>query len=318
MKLLSIDVGIKNLAYCLFEKDVMQTGTTMQTDTMMQTGTTMQTDTMMQTGTTMQTGTDNIVLWGVINLCGSEPLCGLCKKKAKFVTNHEYFCPTHALKSVYHLPTKTISSKKIKNMKLAELHQIIIDYKIPLPPLTTKKEDILNTVKEFIDKQMLLPISQASANAMDLVQIGIAMRKAFDKEFVNHLSTIDQIIIENQISPIANRMKSLQGMIAQYFIMHDKTQIKFVSAANKLKGYIQSADGADKQSAAGPAGADIQSAAGADKSSYADRKKAGIRITTELLTHNSDWLTFFKTHKKKDDLADAFLQGKWYLKSYCI
>ena len=196
-------------------------------------------------------------------------------------------------------------------MKLADLHQVIIDYKIPLQPLTTKKEDILKTVIEFVDKQMLLPISKTSANEMDLVQIGIAMRKAFDKEFVNHLSTLDHIIIENQISPIANRMKSLQGMIAQYFIMHDKTQIKFVSAANKLKGYTQSTAGA-----AGTAGE--QSAAGADKSSYADRKKAGIRITTELLTHNTDWLTFFKTHKKKDDLADAFLQGKWYLISHCI
>ena len=287
MKLLSIDVGIKNLAYCLFEK-ATQT---------------------MQTVTTMQTDTDNIVLWGVINLCGSEPLCGVCKKKAKLVANNEYFCPTHALKSCYSLPSSSnFSLKKLKKMKLADLHQMIINYKIHINPLTTKKEDVLKTVIEFVDKQMLLPISKTSANEMDLVQIGIAMRKAFDKEFVNHLSTLDHIIIENQISPIANRMKSLQGMIAQYFIMQDKTQIKFVSAANKLKGYTQSA--------AGTAGE--QSAAGADKSSYADRKKAGIRITTELLTHNTDWLTFFKTHKKKDDLADAFLQGKWYLKSNCI
>lgn len=271
MKLLSIDVGIKNLAYCLFEKDTIQT-------------------------VTMQT--DNIVLWGVINLCGSEPLCGVCKKKAKFVTNNEYFCPTHALKSSYSLPsTSNFSIKKVKKMKLADLHQMIINYKIPVNPLTTKKEDVLKTVIEFVDKQMLLPISKTSANEMDLVQIGIAMRNAFDKEFVNHLSTLDRIIIENQISPIANRMKSLQGMIAQYFIMHDKTQIMFVSAANKLKGYTQSADGETS----------------ADKSSYADRKKAGIRITTELLTHNTDWLTFFKTHKKKDDLADCFLQGIWYI-----
>jgi len=289
MKLLSIDVGIKNLAYCLFET-VTQTETAMQTKT-----------------ATMQT--DNIILWGVINLCGSEPLCGVCKKKAKLVANNEYFCPTHALKSSYSLPSSSnFSLKKLKKMKLADLHQMIINYKIHINPLTTKKEDVLKTVIEFVDKQMLLPISKTSANEMDLVQIGIAMRKAFDKEFVNHLSTLDHIIIENQISPIANRMKSLQGMIAQYFIMHDKTQIKFVSAANKLKGYTQSA--------AGTAGE--QSAAGGDKISYADRKKAGIRITTELLTHNTDWLTFFKTHKKKDDLADAFLQGKWYLISHCI
>ena len=298
MKLLSIDVGIKNLAYCLFEKD------------------------------TMQTDTDNIVLWGVINLCGSEPLCGVCKKKAKFVANNEYFCPTHALKSAYSLPSSSnFSLKKLKKMKLADLHQMIINYKILVTPLTTKKEDILKTVIEFVDKQMLFPVSKTSANEMDLVQIGMAMRNAFDKEFVNHLSTLDRIIIENQISPIANRMKSLQGMIAQYFIMHDKTQIMFVSAANKLKGYTQSAADGETSAADGETSAadgetsaagGETSAAGGDKSSYADRKKAGIRITTELLTHNTDWLTFFKTHKKKDDLADAFLQGKWYLKSHCI
>ena len=34
---------------------------------------------------------------------------------------------------------------------------------------------------------------------------------------------IDTVIIENQISPIANRMKTLQGMIAQYFIMKEYT-----------------------------------------------------------------------------------------------
>ena len=151
MKLLSIDVGIKNLAYCLFE-------TVTQTETV-------------TTQTAMQK--DNIILWGVINLCGSEPICGVCNKKAKFVTNNEYFCPTHALKSSYSLPSSSnFSLKKVKKMKLADLHQMIINYKIPVNPLTTKKEDILKTVIEFVDKQMLLPISKTSANEMDLVQIG--------------------------------------------------------------------------------------------------------------------------------------------------
>ena len=157
---------------------------------------------------------------------------------------------------------------------------------------------------------MLQPVSQISANAFDLIQLGIAIRKAFDEEFKDHLSTIDCIIIENQISPIANRMKSLQGMLAQYFIMHDKTQIVFVSAANKLKGYSAASAVVEAQSETEEA-----NEAGADTSSYAARKKEGIRITLELLTANysADWLAYFKTHKKKDDLADAFLQGKWYI-----
>ena len=58
MKLLSIDVGIKNLAYCLFETSATALAK------------------------------DNILLWGVINLCGAEPNCGEnnCKKKAKIAS----------------------------------------------------------------------------------------------------------------------------------------------------------------------------------------------------------------------------------------
>ncbi len=292
MKLLSIDVGIKNLAYCLFD-----------------------------TTTTLNVAKDNILLWGVINLCGAEPNCGEnCKKKAKFAmlgnnkapANAMYFCPTHAKKSTFILPTNNLSLKKIKTMKLVDLHKVIKEYKIPLAPEATKKEDILKTVQGFMEKQMLQPVSQTSANALDLIQLGIAMRKAFDEEFKDHLSTIDCIIIENQISPIANRMKSLQGMLAQYFIMHDKTQIVFVSAANKLKGYS-----AAQVANANEAASEVESNAvdAADTSSYAARKKEGIRITLELLSANysADWLAYFKTHKKKDDLADAFLQGKWYI-----
>jgi len=301
MKLLSIDVGIKNLAYCLFETSA--------------------------TLVAQKVAKDNILLWGVINLCGAEPNCGEnnCKKKAKFAISYDkapanangsanangpanamkYFCPTHAKKSAYILPTNNLSLKKIKTMKLVDLHKVVKEYKICMAPEATKKEDILKTVVGFMEKQMLQPVSQTSANALDLIQLGIAMRKAFDEEFKDHLATIDCIIIENQISPIANRMKSLQGMLAQYFIMHDKTQIVFVSASNKLKGYAAAQSETEE----------ANEASSADTSSYAARKKEGIRITLELLSANysADWLAYFKTHKKKDDLADAFLQGKWYI-----
>ena len=149
-----------------------------------------------------------------------------------------------------------------------------------------------------MEAKMLNSVTGAKANDMDLIQIGIAMRKAFDQELKDHLSTLTHIVIENQISPIANRMKTLQGMIAQYFIMHEKTQIVFVSAANKLKGHGNEMDIAT------------------DTSTYASRKKEGINITLKLLTERSnEWLPHFTQHKKKDDLADAFLQGNWFLNS---
>ena len=43
-----------------------------------------------------------------------------------------------------------------------------------------------------------------------------------------------------------------------------------------------------------------------------------ININNLLLIDNinlQDWLSSFNKHKKKDDLADWFLQGRWYLKN---
>ena len=69
--------------------------------------------------------------------------------------------------------------------------------------------------------------------------------------------------------------------------------VEFISASNKLKG------------------CDIK-----DKSNYSDRKKLGIAKCLETISSNSNYfdkLDYFNAHKKKDDLADSFLQGLWFL-----
>ena len=106
---------------------------------------------------------------------------------------------------------------------------------------------------------------------------------------------LDCVIIENQIGPLALRMKTLQGMIMQHFIERNCSTIEEISAYNKLKEYIQH-----------------------KKTTYNERKKLSIKITKEKLVEIpeiSTWEQHFIKHKKKDDLADAFLQGLWYLKS---
>lgn len=289
MKLLSIDVGIKNLAYCLLDNG-------------------------------------EIVLWDVINLCGPLQSCGQCYKEAKYIlaASSATFCTSHAKKSAYLFPTANLSLKKIKKMKMADLHQVAADQQLELPP-NVKKEELLKTVLSFMEQKMLLPISHIAANDLDLVKLGIAMRKAFDHDLKLHLATLNCIIIENQISPIANRMKTLQGMIAQYFIMHEKTDIKFISAANKLRGTSPpdplsgAAPSNDTIGPAPPLQGEMMAQLGGQGAappplSYADRKKAGIQLTLQHLQQPQyfQWLPHFKQHKKKDDLADAFLQGKWY------
>ena len=62
-----------------------------------------------------------------------------------------------------------------------------------------------------------------------------------------------------------------------------------ISASNKLKEFL-----------------------GKQKTTYSERKKKSIEITRNLLLENNNinsWLEYFNKHKKKDDLADCFLQA---------
>ena len=146
--------------------------------------------------------------------------------------------------------------------------------------------------KEFQSKYIIPFNNSIKTTDMSLIEIGINLKIEMDLLFKD--IKIDTVIIENQISPIANRMKTLQGMIAQYFIMNDVTDIHFISASNKLKDFI-----ANKQT------------------TYSERKKKGIEVCEEIVINNdqlNEHLTLFENSKKKDDLADCFLQGLWFLK----
>ena len=174
-----------------------------------------------------------------------------------------------------------------------------------------KKDILIKNINEYLKDKVLDNISSISANDMTLVQMGITLVKEFDK--ILDLEHIDQIVIENQISPIANRMKTLQGMIAQYFIMRDKSTISFISSVNKLKVFSKENNDANITILAGSSNYAPSNYA---PSNYGERKKQGIKIVKELLEKNNinnEWLDIFLNHKKKDDLADSFLQGAWFL-----
>jgi hypothetical protein len=150
-----------------------------------------------------------------------------------------------------------------------------------------------------VHKTCLESITTTNASKTNLITIGKNIKIKFNEIFQE--DDIDIVIIENQISPIANRMKTIQGMIAQYFIMKKTSQqIEFVSAVNKLK-----TDGEEKDKEP------------KEKTKYSDRKKMGIQKCLELLNNDGSyisWSDYFKNHTKKDDLADSFLQGLWYIK----
>ena len=78
-------------------------------------------------------------------------------------------------------------------------------------------------------------VNVKKASEIDLIDIGKNMKIELDKFNFNE---IEHIVIENQLSPLASRMKTIQGMLAQYFIMkYEGKEIHFVSSANKLKQF---------------------------------------------------------------------------------
>lgn len=280
MKILSIDVGIKNLAFCLFSKSVEEGQQYF-----------------------------HIKKWDSINLAQQSEMKCLeieknqpCNKLAKFTKNGKCYCLKHSKKQEYQIPTAELKTGFINKQKIQTLYEMADKYKIKYEK-PIKKNELASLVNDYIYNTCFDTIENTNASKIDLVTIGRNLQSKFDTILCDDVTTIDKVIIENQISPIANRMKTIQGMIAQYFIMkNNNISIEFVSSINKLKDTSSSMDSKKEEKE--------------DKLKYGDRKKMGVKKCLEIITneHNyKSWEDFFSKHTKKDDLADSFLQGIWYI-----
>ena len=286
MRIVSIDVGIKNLAFCLFEKEA-------------------------------NSSYFNIVKWDIVNLSQEDEIQNcmciekniICGKPAKYTLNDSYFCLKHSKKQNYQIPSNELKTNFINKQKIQKLIEIadkyMIQYEKPI-----KKNDLLFKINEYINNKCFKEITSSNASQIDLITIGKNIKNKFNKIFLID-EKIDYVLIENQISPIANRMKTIQGMIAQYFIMNSNTQhIEFVSSINKLKNNSK-----DKIQIEQSINAKNDNSDNANND-YKSRKKQGIVKCLEILTqehHFNNMLPFFNNHKKKDDLSDCFLQGLWFI-----
>lgn len=276
MKILSIDVGIKNLAVCLFDKSP-------------------------------QAEHFKITKWDVVNLSEDECLkCGeiekniSCNKPAKFKKEDKCYCLKHSKKQQYEIPTSEHKPSAINKHKITKLYEIADSYNIKYDN-KSKKTELVNLINDYIYKTYFDTIESKKAHEVDLFNIGVNLKNKFNDLFKDEanpgepVGKIDYVIIENQIGPLAIRMKTIQGMIVQYFIMSNLNveHIEFISASNKLKD------------------CNVK-----DKEKYSDRKKLGIAKCLEIITSDfrfNEHIQYFNTHKKKDDLSDSFLQGLWFI-----
>ncbi len=291
---ISFDIGIKNLAYCLFypidaSQECIQ-----------------------------------IIDWRIINLLETDEkpvrqLCNCinrtkskqatqCGKPAIYRHTDSYYCGVHAKTCGKQIPSKANSLASFKKLKIDELRDRIQIHGIPT---TGTKTEILQKVEQWLSVELLEPVDapeKKNAKKTHLVELGTAMKRRFREYLSPYMNRIKSVLLENQISPIAGRMNTIQGLVAQTFIMMkedgETIDIEFVSSSGKLKKY--------KNELAGETNNNELSLQQQQNQNYKQHKKDSIRITQEKIIANPEmtcWQSMFEKSSKKDDLADCYLQA---------
>jgi hypothetical protein len=137
-------------------------------------------------------------------------------------------------------------------------------------------------------------------SASNYSKLYINLIKALDNR--EHLLEVDHVLIEKQPS-LNPKMRIIAGCLQTYFFIRGAvdrktiSNVEFFSPKNKLKCYT------------GP------ELTVPGKSKYAQTKQRGVLIAKSKLTEYSepiDRIHFFENSKKKDDLADCYLQAVTY------
>ena len=147
--------------------------------------------------------------------------------------------------------------------------------------------------KKFKDKKKM----NTNHDLFLLSQICVNNLKKLD------LSTVKTVLIENQPALKNPVMKSIQMIIYTFFViegaMNDQSSIEtihMVNARNKLKVYKGPKIECNK------------------KGKYAQNKYLSVEYTKAMIINQQEnFKNLFNESKKKDDLADAYLQGIYWI-----
>lgn len=297
-QILSWDVGIKNLAYCMLEKN-------------------------------NEKDDFKILKWGVINLVDDRQKCefnlrggNVCEENAKFVIYNKdkthvdekndkhmlHTCTRHKIKMMPVLEEIVYKGKvkecdKIKCIECGEYAK----YKIEQIELYWCDKHYEKSSKPILKTIASKKFTVANCNKQPIQELSEKLFSRLDKlhsEFMN----VSEVLIENQPSLRNPTMKTIASILYSYFVMRgiiDKKvtksnidEIRFVSPSNKLKvnetNTTKILDKGDTK-----------------ENVYKLTKKLGVKYCRALISKEDDEI--INKVKKKDDMADAFLQGFQYL-----
>lgn len=297
MIILSFDVGIVNLSYCVLRQFYNQD--------------------------------IEIIDWDIINLvedeaikvkcCGYQKKNNICNRKATYylnVENKSYgFCKLHLSQwNLYWSNEKTQSlfqkeptpntcnysncdksSDYIFHYNNEEKYYCQTHYRSVLR--TTKKEFLPQPIKKLI-------VRKYPTNKLQLLLINKL------DELSKHFSklNIQEVIIENQPSQKNPKMKSIANTLFDYFLIRgyidkihlDINCVKFICPSNKLKVNNDNTIEVFKSNKD-------------NKNKYKLTKQLSIKYTKQLLKNDEEQLQYLDLYEKQDDLCDAYLQGRYYL-----
>lgn len=248
MKLVSFDVGLRNLAFCILEG----------------------------------TGRNDVKIlhWDLIDVmaegAGHEAKCFKCRKPANWKQQEKYACSAH--KKAGRSVTKTfLSQKTLESLKKEALESGIQG--------TTKKDLVDGLYKHYgslVWKRCVKSCKQGSVvDLAPLINTSLTSRTSM-------WTGSTKVIFEQQPD---KRMMAVQAMMHMWFECHGYST-KGVSAVHKLTNMV-TVDDVTK--------------------TYKGRKKTGIVHAATLVPEQ--WKDYMLKHPKKDDLADAFLQGLWFMEN---
>jgi len=288
-KILSFDVGIVHLAYCFFTKNNDKW---------------------------------EILDWAIIDLTDREELkCSVCKKHASLQQTYgglKYYCKVHSKQVVSKpLPYEqcyNVCPKQIGGCKFS-VNEVDCNKNCTIKDINNNTFCLQHSKKLYLsltNDMKMKPLKKTNVGSMDFDETRLKLIKELENR--KHLLDANVVVIENQPSFKNPRMKSISALLYDYYMIRgiiDKEvtksnikRVKFMSPSNKIK-----------LATVGETQQIIKLKSTNESSAYKLTKSLAVKYTFELLKHLPTWIKFFETFKKKDDLADAFLQGAYYFEN---